>query len=116
MLKIIKVSSDGHTGHLSVHAQVIEKTGPNSVMTGAVETHGIHPQRLREDHDGDLDRWMKDVHREMLARHENRKAISAAFHALQGKILLLDEEKDGTETRISSVYRTPDAEPSGPRA
>jgi hypothetical protein len=94
MLRILKSSTDGVTGHLTVHVQIEEVDG-NSTTTGVLEVHGIHPRALQEQFEGDVKAWLDGVHRTMLQQHEDRKAATKAMQSLQaiGTIHLLDEEK-----------------------
>lgn len=94
MLKIIKVESDGTTGHLTVHASVIENPTPNTTIEGAPETWGIVPQKLQEQYNGNPKEWLKMVHRTMLQNHENRKITAAALVSLQGLTVFDDEENE----------------------
>lgn len=82
MLKILKHSSDGMTGHISADLQVIETDG-NSTTTGAVETHGIHPDMLHLHHGGNVKQWIDGIHKAMLERHEARKKSAVAIADLQ---------------------------------
>ena len=95
MLKIIKTESDGHTGHLTVHAQVIEKPTASTEVLGAPESHGIAAEQLQEKYNGDPKEWLRAVHRGMLQRHENRKITTHALKSLHGLKIFNDEDING---------------------
>jgi len=92
VLKILKTESDGHTGHLTVHACVIEKPTKSTEVLGAPETHGIAAQQLQEKYNGNPKEWLKTVHRGMLQRHEDRKITTNALKSLQGLKIFTDED------------------------
>lgn len=101
MLKIVKSSIDGVTGHISMDCCIVEKEG-NSTTEGPVETKGIHPAALDAQYNGNVEEWVESHHRSMLAQHRNRKAAAIHLVHLQalGKTILLDEEKqNGSETQ-----------------
>lgn len=83
MLKILKTSADGHTGHISITAHVVEQVGENSFVNGAEETHGIHPDMLHMQHGGNVKQWVEGIHRDMMDRHEARKKATKALEDLQ---------------------------------
>jgi len=72
MLRIVKTSSDGVTGHISIDCHVEEKVG-KTVVKGTIETHGIAPEALQNMFNGNTDEWLRGIHAKMLASHENRK-------------------------------------------
>lgn len=98
MLKILKTESDGHTGHLTIHAQVVEMPTKNTEVLGAPETHGIAAQQLQEQYNGNPKEWLKTVHRGMLERHENRKITTNALKSLHGLKIFDDEDANGNRT------------------
>lgn len=93
MLRIIKTSSDGITGHISIDCHVEEKVG-SSTFKGTIETHGIAPEKLQEQYNGSTTEWLRGIHAKMLRNHENRKKAVSAVSALQGQTLFNDEEND----------------------
>jgi hypothetical protein len=82
MLRILKTTSDGHTGHISVDCHIEEKSG-NLTTKGAVETVGIHPDALQSKFGGDVKLWLQDEHRGIAARHEARKLAAKALEDLK---------------------------------
>ena len=82
MLRILKTTSDGHTGHISVDCRIEENI--NDVkFTGSVETVGIHPDALQSKFGGDVKLWLQDEHRGIAARHEARKLAAKALEDLK---------------------------------
>lgn len=92
MLKIIKVGTDGTTGHMTFQAQVIYGEG-NQKMTGPIETHGIDPLALRDRYNGDIQNFLDATHHTMLDRHERRMSAAKDLKKLEGTILYTNEEK-----------------------
>lgn len=82
MLKILKTTSDAHTGHIAVTLCVVEKDG-NSTTLGAEETHGIAADTLKAAHGGDVKLWLGTIHRQALERHEARKIAANAMKQLK---------------------------------
>lgn len=100
MLKILKKTSDGHTGHITLDLQIVETDG-NATTEGLLETHGIAPSKLKEMHGGDIKTWLRIKHREMLERHADRKIATKALDDLQGLTELKDEDAaHGTEDQV----------------
>lgn len=94
MLRILKTTSDGHTGHISVDCR-IEEEERNLTIKGATETVGIHPDALQAKFGGDVKLWLQDEHRRMAERHEARKIAAKALEDLKtfNILTLPDEEK-----------------------
>jgi hypothetical protein len=87
VMHILALSQDGTTGHLTLHACIVEKEGENE-MRGAPETHGIDPLALAGlygDAEGCVDKWLKDVKKRMLDRHAIRKGLHADLLSRVGK-------------------------------
>lgn len=82
MLRILKTTSDGHTGHISVDCR-IEETAGSLTTKGAIETVGIHPDALQSKYGGDVKLWLQDEHRVIAARHESRKLAEKAMKDLR---------------------------------
>jgi hypothetical protein len=82
VLKILKTTSDSHTGHIAVTCCVVEKDG-NSTTLGAEETHGIAADKLKAAHGGDVKLWLGSIHREAIERHEARKIAANAIQQLK---------------------------------
>lgn len=82
MLRILKTTSDGHTGHISVDCRIEEQEG-NLTIKGATETVGIHPDALQAAYGGDVKLWLQDRHRDIAARHEARKLAAKALEDLK---------------------------------
>lgn len=97
MLKIIKTSADGVTGHISIDCHV-EETAGNETVKGAIETHGITPEALQEQYNGSTTEWLRGIHAKMLKNHDNRKKAATAVKALQGQTIFNDEETNGNQT------------------
>jgi hypothetical protein len=93
MLKVLRTESDGLTGHITVHACVVEQNGKETTE-GAVETFGIAADAFMQQYNGSAQEWLASVHRVMLQRHENRKTAANAMKSLQGVTLFNDEENE----------------------
>lgn len=82
MLRILKTTSDGHTGYISVDCHIEEQEG-NVTIKGATETVGIHPDSLQSAYGGDVKLWLQDMHRDIASRHEARKKATKALEDLK---------------------------------
>ena len=70
-LKVLQTVKDGHSGHLAIHARIVEQDGDTTVE-GAVETYGIDPLALDVLYKGDVGKWRDDIARIMLDNHRRR--------------------------------------------
>lgn len=89
MLHIQDISQDGTTGHVTLHAYVVEMDGETE-MRGPLETHGIDPLALHSlygDAEGCVDKWLASVKGKMVERHMIRKNLHADLHHRIGKRL-----------------------------
>jgi hypothetical protein len=82
--KIEKVHVDGMTGHLTVHARVVEREAGNETP-GLLEVYGIDPAVLETAHEGDGEKWREWVEERMLRRHQARQKIYAGAQDWEGK-------------------------------
>ena len=70
-LKVIQTVKDGHSGHLTMHARIVEQDG-DKVTEGAVESYGIDPLALDVLYKGDVTKWRDETARLMLQNHRRR--------------------------------------------
>ena len=84
IFRVTQASTDGVTGHLSIHAQIVEKDG-ESVTLGVIEVHGIDPLVLESQFQGDGEKWRDSVRDKMMVAHTRRKKAYTQAHEWVGK-------------------------------
>ena len=85
-LKITHPSIHGVTGHHTVQLQIIETDG-NSVIEGISETYGIDSVGLQAKYNGNVHLWLRDASKEMLERHQHRRAAQTELLSLDGETI-----------------------------
>jgi len=93
-LKIENPSVDGVTGHHTVEVYIIEQADSGDGSGGSVETilgikekYGIESSALDLRYSGDVNRWLADVGKEMLEKHQRRRNAHYELTNLHGKTI-----------------------------
>jgi len=93
-LKIENPSVDGVTGHHTVEVYIIEQADSGDAGNGNVETilgikekYGIESSALDLRYSGDVNRWLADVGKEMLEKHQRRRNAHYELTNLHGKTI-----------------------------
>lgn len=88
LLHIESIDQNGQTGHITVHAYIVETDEKGHEEKGSPETFGIDPlslQNLFGTDDKCVDKWLAKVKEKMLERHQVRKGMHADLKRLEGK-------------------------------
>lgn len=91
-IKVIKVETNSHNGHLTIHSRVVEQVG-NTTTEGPLEVHGIDPLVLNNLYGGDSEVFLRSVHARMMDNHNRRKLVCDKIKSLQGQVVNFEDEE-----------------------
>lgn len=82
--RVEKAFTNGTTGHLTIHARIIERDEGSEVL-GMPEVWGCNPLFIESHFGGDVDKWREWVKDKMLANHQVRMKTYSQANDWAGK-------------------------------
>lgn len=89
LMHIAALFQNGTTGHLTLHAYIVDTDKEGNETCGPVETHGIDPLALKslygETEADPVSKWLASVKERMSERHQIRMGMHANLHQRIGQ-------------------------------